>query len=166
EAHITATSRSGKSNGAMERETVAWSGFMHDRAKSSRSGSPAKATSRPSASTTATSPACTDSSRPERITRTRGTGGMRSRSLPRSGGRERGRLPVSGHHDQDSIEDQPADQDLGSGHGQGAGTVARSIPRGPPPSPGPGHPVVLGRPGLLRRGLGGPPDHPGHVDPE
>src|SRR5206468_3982473 len=87
EAHITATSRSVKSNGASDSDTVAWTGFIEERANSSLSGSPALATTRPSRSTTATSPAWTDSSSPERITRRTGTAGMPSRETTRSGTR-------------------------------------------------------------------------------
>ena len=55
-------------------ETAPCSGFSQERPNSMRSGSPAKARSRPSASHTATSPVCTDSTRPLRTTWTRSAG--------------------------------------------------------------------------------------------
>ena len=77
EAHMTATSASEKSNGARERDTVAWSGFMEERANATRSASPANATSAPASSTTAMSTTWTDSSSPLRTTRTSASAGIR-----------------------------------------------------------------------------------------
>ena len=76
DAHITETSASEKSNGARDIETVACNGFIDDRAKATRSASPAEATGRPSAFTTATSTRWTDSSSPLRTTRTTPSTGM------------------------------------------------------------------------------------------
>src|SRR5206468_4756956 len=76
EPHITATSRSENAKGDSESDTAACRGFIEDRANSSRSGSPADATIRPSADTATTCPACTASSRPERMTRAMGTEGI------------------------------------------------------------------------------------------
>ncbi len=76
DAHMTETSASVKSNGARDSETVACSGFIDDRAKTTRSASPAVATGRLSAFTTATSTRWTDSSSPLRTTRTTPSPGM------------------------------------------------------------------------------------------
>ena len=69
---MIATRRSLSSSPIASTATAAWTGFVHDRTKTSRSGSPTEATSPPAASQTATSPRWIDSSRPERITRTSG----------------------------------------------------------------------------------------------
>src|SRR4051812_18493296 len=54
-----------------DNDTAAWSGFMEERANSTWSGSPARATTAPCALHTATWPRWIDSSMPERITRAR-----------------------------------------------------------------------------------------------
>ena len=69
EEHMTASWRAGRSSAIACRQTAAWIGFMHERANTGRAASPADATTRPSRSQTATSPRCTDSWSPERITR-------------------------------------------------------------------------------------------------
>src|SRR5687768_10770952 len=73
---MTATSAGGKSNGASESDTEACSGLIEDLAKRIRPGSPAAAVIFPAASTTATSTGCTDSSIPERTTRTTAAEGI------------------------------------------------------------------------------------------
>src|SRR6266545_2870636 len=71
EAHITATRSSPRPPPIAPSETAAWTGFMHERANTVRWESPAHATRCPSTSHTATCPRWTDSSSPERKTRTR-----------------------------------------------------------------------------------------------
>src|ERR671919_2297175 len=87
DAALIAMSSSGRSTPIRPSETEAWIGFIDDRAKTSRSGSPIAAINRPSESHTATWPTCTLSSRPERTTRTSGTGeGTRARVAIRTAG--------------------------------------------------------------------------------
>ena len=72
---MIATNRSGmrRSPPIAVSDTLAWMGFVQDRTKVRRSGSPSEATSRPEASQTATWPRWTDSSSPERTTRMSGS---------------------------------------------------------------------------------------------
>ena len=72
EAHMIATSSSGRGSAIRRRDTAACSGFIEEREKTRRSGSPRAATTRPSGSHTTTWPRWTLSTRPERTTRTSG----------------------------------------------------------------------------------------------
>jgi len=70
---MTASSSSGNCCPISDRETAACRGFIDERANTTRSGSPAEATSRPSTSHTATWPTWIDSTRPDRTTVASGT---------------------------------------------------------------------------------------------
>src|ERR671922_467059 len=88
DAALIAMSSWGRSAPIRPSKTDAWIGFIDDRAKTSRSGSPIAAINCPCESHTATWPTCTLSSRPERTTRTSGTGeGTRTSVATRTGRR-------------------------------------------------------------------------------
>src|SRR5207247_4685003 len=128
DAHITAISRSVKSNGAQESDTIACSGFMHDLANRSRSASPAKAISFPSVSTTATSPECTDSSNPERSTRANGTEG----TMPKTTG-----TPIGSQHP--PVDQGPFGEHYGDEQGHQGSHAAGGSGSGSAAAPHPAH---------------------------
>src|SRR6266540_3977710 len=70
---MMATSRSGRASSIAWSETAPCNGLVHERAYTIRSGSPAEAITRPSASQIATCPVWTASTRPPLTTRTSGT---------------------------------------------------------------------------------------------
>src|SRR5437588_1532407 len=88
EAHITAMPSWSSDPPHASTDTAACNGFSEERANTTRPASPACATSRPSASHTATCPRCTDSSTPDRTTRASTTGSLTGGSLRRRDLRE------------------------------------------------------------------------------
>jgi hypothetical protein len=67
---MIAACRASAASPIADSDTAACTGFIDDRANTGREGSPAEATSLPSASQTATWTRCSDSTSPERTTRT------------------------------------------------------------------------------------------------